>query len=101
MRQAIVGLRTLLRTLYSLLLVVPCPHFAPIATPFHEQCSGDSGSHDLLLLEQHRDTMMEYPDSQEVGLASVFGDVVESTNYILARYNEHSARGGGLTAVQR
>ena len=98
------GLRTLLRTLYSPIRVVPRPSCRPVAAAFGEHCCGESGSHYLLFLEEDCDAMLESADACGVGLAVVSGDVVESTNYILKKgYNGHSARGGGAgkSAVER
>ena len=102
--QAVMGLRTLLRTLYSPMPVVPRPSCRPIAATFREHCCGESWSHSLLFLEEDCDAMLESADACGVGLAAVSGDVVESVNYILKKgYNGHSARGGcaGKTAVER
>ena len=102
--QAVVGLRTLLRTLYLPVPVVPRPLCRPVAAAFREHCCGESGSHYLLFLKEHCDTMLETADACGVGLAAVSGDVVESTNYILKKgYNGHSSRGGGArkSAVER
>ena len=94
--QEVVGLRTLLRTLYSLIPGVPRPSCRRVAAAFREHCCGESGSHYLLFLEEDCDAMLERADACGVGLAAVSGDVVESTNYILKNgYNGHSARGGG------
>ena len=102
--QAVVGLRTLLRTLYSPIPVVPRPSCQPVAAAFRVHCCGESGSHYLLLLEEDCDTMLESADACGVGSAAVSGDVVESVNYILKKgYNGHSARGGGAgkSAMER
>ena len=102
--QAVVGLRTLLRTLYSPIPVVPRPSCRLVAAAFREHCCGESGSHYLLFLEEDCDAMLESADACGVGLAAVLGDVVESVNYILKKgYNGHSARGGGASksAVER
>ena len=102
--QAVVGLRTLLRTLYSLVPVAPRPSCRPVAAAFPEHCCGESGSHFVLFLEEDCDTMLESADACGVGLAAVPGDVVESPNYILKKgYNGHSSRGGGAgkSAVER
>ena len=50
--QAVVGLRTLLRTLYSPISVVPRPSCRTVAAAFREHCCGESGSHYLLFLEE-------------------------------------------------
>ena len=102
--QAVVGLRTLLRTLYSPIPVVPRPSCRPIAAAFREHCCGESGSHYLLFLEEDCDAMLKSADACGLGLAAVSGDVVESVNYISKkRYNGYSARGGGAgnSAVER
>ena len=102
--QAVVGLRTLLRTLYSPTPVVPRPSCRPVAAPFREHCCGESGSHYLLFLEEDCDTMLESANACGVGLAAVSGDVVESVNHILKKgYNGYSAGGGGAgkSAVER
>ena len=102
--QAVVGLRTLLRTVYSPIPVVPRPSCRHVAAAFRERCCGESGSHYLLFLEEDCDAMLESADACGVGLAAVSGDVVESVNYILKKgYNGHSARGGGArkSAVER
>ena len=102
--QAIVGLRTLLRTLCSPLPVVPGPSCRLVAAAFREHCCGKSGSHYLLFLEEDCDAVLESADACGVGLAAVSGGVVESTNYILKQgYNGHNGRGGGAckTAVER
>ena len=102
--QAVVGLRTLLRTLYSPVPVVPRPSCRPIAAAFREHCCAESASHYLLFLEEDCDTMLESAGACGVGLAAVSEDVVESTNYILKKgYNMHSSRGGGAgkSAVER
>ena len=94
----------LLHTLYSPFPVVPRPSCRPITTAFQEHCCGESGSHYLLFLKEDCDTMLESVDACEVGLASILGDVVESTNYILRKgYNGRSSRGGGAgkSAVER
>ena len=92
--QAIVGVPTLLRTLYSTILVVPCPSCRPVAAVLREHCCGES---DLFFLKEACDAMLESADACGVGLAAVSGDVVESVNYILKkRYNGHGARGGGV-----
>ena len=49
--QAVVGLRTLLRTLYSPIPVVPRPSCRHVAAAFREHCCGESGSHYLLFLK--------------------------------------------------
>ena len=41
--QAVVGLRTLLRALYSLIPVVLRPSCRPVAAAFRERCCGESG----------------------------------------------------------
>ena len=102
--QAVVGLRTLLRSLYSPIPVVPRPSCRLVAAAFREHCCGGSGSRYLLFLEEDCDAMLESVDACGVGLAAVLGDVVESTNYILKkRYNVHSSMGGGAgkSAVER
>ena len=101
---AVVGLRTLLRTLYSPILVVPRPSCRPFAASFWGHCCGESGSHYLLFPEEDCGTMLESADAYVVGLAAVSADVVESTNYILKkRYHGHSSRGGvaGQSAMER
>ena len=88
--QAVVGLRKLVRTLYSPILVVPRPSCRPFVAAFWEHCCGESGSHYLLFLAEDCDTMLESADACRVGLAVVSGDVVESTNCILKKgYNAH------------
>ena len=102
--QVVVGLRTLLCTLYSPIPVVPRPSCRPIAAAFREHCCGESGSHYLLFLEEDCDAMLESADACGGGLAAVSGDVVESVNYILKKgYNGHSARCGaaGKSAVEQ
>ena len=102
--QAVVGLRTLLRILYSPIPVVPRPSCRPVAAACGEHCCGESGLHYLLFLEEDCDAMLESADACGGGLAAVLGDVVESINYILKnRYNGHSARGGdaGKSALER
>ena len=102
--QAVVVLRTLLRTLYSPISPVPRPSCRLVAAAFREHCCGESLSRYLLFLEDARDAMLETADACGVGLAAVLGDVVESVNYILKKgYNGHSARGGGAgkSAVER
>ena len=94
--QAVVGLRTSLRTVYSPIPVVRHPSCRPVAATFREHCCGESGWHYLLFLKEYCDAMLESADARGVGLAAVSGDVVESVNYILKKgYNAHSARGGG------
>ena len=89
--QAVVGLRTLLGTLYSPIAVVPQPSCRPVAAEFWEHCCGKSGSQYLLFLEEDCEIVLESADACGVGLAAVSGDVVESTNYILKKgYNGHS-----------
>ena len=61
--QAVVGLRTLLRTLYSRIPVVPRPSCRPVAAAFREHCCGESGSHYLLFLEEDCDAMLESADA--------------------------------------
>ena len=80
--QAVVGLRTLLRTLYSPIPVVPRPSCRPVAAAFREHCCGESGSHYLFFFDEDCDTMLESADACGVGLAAVSGDVVESVNCI-------------------
>ena len=95
---------TLLRTLYWPIPVVPRPSCQPVADAFREHCCGESGSHDLLFLEEDCHTMLESANACGVGLAAMSGDVVESTNLILKKgYNGHSSRGGGAgkIAVER
>ena len=102
--QAVVGLRTLLRTLYWPIPVVPRPSCRLVAAAFREHCCGESGSHYLLFLEEDCDAMLESADACGVGLAAVSGDFVESTHCILKKgYNGHSSRGGGAgkSAVER
>ena len=90
-----VGLRTLLRTLYSPIPFVPRPSCRPVAAAFREHCCGESGSHYLLFLEEDCDAMLESADACGVGLAAVSGDVVESVNYILKKgYNGHGSPAG-------
>ena len=94
--QAVLGLRTLLHSLYSPILLVPCPSCRPVAAAFREHCSGESGSHYLLFLEGDGDAMPESADACGVALAAVSGDVVQSTNYILKKVcNAYSSRDGG------
>ena len=94
--QAVVRLRTCLRTLYSPIPVVSRPSCPPVAAAFREHCCGESGSHYLLFLEEDCDAMLERVDACGVALAALSQDVVESVNYILKKgYNGHSARGGG------
>ena len=94
--QAVVGLRTLLHTFYLPVPVVPRPSCRPVAAPFREHYCGELGSHHLLFLKEDCDTMLESADARGVGLAAVFGGVVESTSYILKKgHNGHSSRGGG------
>ena len=94
--QAVVGLRTLLCTLYSPIPVVPRPSCQPVAAAFREHCCGESGSHYLMFLEEHCEAMLESADACGVGLAAVSRDVVESVNFIFKKgYNGHSASGGG------
>ena len=69
--QAVVALRTLLRTLYSPILVVPRPSCRLVAAAFREHCSGESGSHYLWFLEEGCDAMLESADACGVGLAAV------------------------------
>ena len=106
--QVVVGLRTLLRTLYSPSYALCTRQFrlchALRADLLREHCCGESGSHYLLFLEEDCDTMLEGADACGVGLAAASGDVVESTNSILKKgYNGHSCRGGsaGKSAVER
>ena len=104
--QAIVGMRTLLRTLYSPIPVVPCPSCQRVAAAFREHGCVELGSHYLWFLEEDCDTMLGSADAcgGGGGLAAVSGEVVESTNYILKKgYNGHSSRGGGAgkSAVAR
>ena len=95
--QAVVALRTLLRTLYSPIPVVPRPSCRPVGAVFREHCCGESGSHYLLFLEEDCDAMLDSADACGVRLAAVSRDVVESVNYILKKgYNGHSARGWGV-----
>ena len=75
--QAVVGLRTLLRSLYSPNPVVLCPSCRPVAAAFREHCCGEWGSQYLLFLEAC-DTMLESADACGVGLVAVSGDVGES-----------------------
>ena len=94
--QAVVGLRTLLGTLYSPVPVVPRPSCQLVVAAFREHCCGYSGSHYLLFLEEDCDAMLEIADACEVGWAAVSGDVVESANCILKKgYNGPSSRDGG------
>ena len=94
--QAVVGLRTLLRILYSPIPVVPRPWCRPVAAAFREHWCEESGSHCLLFLEEDCDTILKSAHACGVGLAAMSGDIVESLNYILKKgYNGHSARGGG------
>ena len=83
MWQAVVGLRTLLRTLYSPIPVVPRPSCRPVAAAFREHCCGESGLHYLFFLEEDSEAMLQSADACGVGLAAVSGDVVECVNYIL------------------
>ena len=102
--QAVVGLRTLLRNLYSPIPVVPGPLCRPVAAAFREHCCGKSGSQYLLFLEEDCHAMLQSADACGVELAAVSSDVVESTNYILKKgYYGHSSRGGcaGKSAMQR
>ena len=102
--QSVVRLRTLQRTLYSPISVVPRPSCRPVAAAFREHCCGESGSHYLLFLEEDCDAMLESADACGEGLAAVSGDVVEIVEYILNKaYIGHSARGGdaGKGAVER
>ena len=102
--QPVVGLRTLLRALHSLIPVVPRPPCRPVAAAFRENCCGESWLHCLLSLEEDCDAMLESADACGVRLAAVSGDVVESVNNFLKKgYNGHSARGGGAgkSAVDR
>ena len=69
--QADVGLRTLLRTLYSPIPVVQRPSCRPVSAAFREHCCGELGSHYLLFLEEDCDTMLESADACGVGLAAV------------------------------
>ena len=81
--------------------VVPRPSCRPVAAAFREHCCGESGSHDLLFVEEDCDTMLESADACGVGFAAVSGDVVESTNYILKKpYNGHSSSVGVHVRVQ-
>ena len=94
--QASVGLRTLLRTLYSPIPVLPHCLCQPVAAAFREKCCGELGSHYLLFLEEDCDAMLESADACGVGLAALSGDVVENTNDILKLgYNAHSSGGWG------
>ena len=80
------------------------PFVRPSAAAIRGPCCGEAGSHFLLFLQQHCDTMLESADVCGVGLAAVSGDVVGSTNYILKKgYNGHSFRDGvaGKSAVDR
>ena len=77
--QAVVGLRTLLRTLYSPIPVVPRPLCRPVAAVFRGHCCREPRSHYLLFLEEDYDTMLESADACGVGLTTVSGDVVEIT----------------------
>ena len=96
--QAVVGLRTFLRTLYSPIPVVSRPSCRPVAAAFREHCCAESGSHYLMFLEEDCDTMLESADACGVGLAVVPGDALVSTNYILKKgYNG----GAGKSAVER
>ena len=98
------ALRTLLRTLYSPIPVVPRLWCQPVVAAFREHCCGELGWHNLLFLEQDCDTMLESAHACGVGLAAMSGEVVESTNYILKRgYNGHGSRGGGAgkSAMER
>ena len=83
--QVVLGLRTILRTLYSPIPVVPRPSRRRVVAAFREHCCRESGSHYSLFLEEDCETMLESADACEVGLAAVAGDVVESTNYILKK----------------
>ena len=65
--QAVVGLPTLRRTLYSPISAVPRPSCRPVAAAFREHCCGESGSHYLLFLEEDCDTMLERADACGVG----------------------------------
>ena len=95
--QAVGGLRTLLRTLYSPIPVVARPSCRIVAAAFREHCCGQSGSHYLLLLEEDCDAMLESANACGVGLAAASGDVVDSTNYTLKKgCNGHSSRGAGV-----
>ena len=101
--QAVVGLRTLLRTLYLPIPVVPRPWCLPVAAAFRKQCCGESGWHYLLFLEEDCDAMLESADGCGVGLVAVSGYVVASTNYILKKgYNGHSSKvvGAGKSALE-
>ena len=92
--QAVVGLRTLLRTLFSQVPVVPRPSYRP-SVAFRENCYGESGSHYLLFSEEECGTMLESADACEVGLAAVSGNIVEHINCILKKgYSGHSSRMG-------
>ena len=97
--QAVLGLQTLLRTLY-LPIVVPCPSCRLVAAALREDCCGGSRWHYLLFPKEDCDSA----DACGSGLAAVSGDILESTNYILKKgYNGHSSRGGGAgkSAVER
>ena len=61
--QAIVGLRTLLRTLYTPMPVVSGPLCRPLGATFWEHWCGESGSHYLLFLEENCDAMLESADA--------------------------------------
>ena len=65
--QAVVGLRTLLRTLYSPIPVAPRPSCRRGAAAFREHCSGETGSHHSLFLEEDCDTMLQSADACRVG----------------------------------
>ena len=102
--QAVVGLRTLLRTLYSPIPVVPRPWCRLVVAAFRGHFCGESGWNYLSFFEENCDAMLESADACGVGLVAVSGDMVESVNYILEKgYNGHSARGGcaGKSAVER
>ena len=101
--QAVMGLRTLLRTLYSPIPLVPRPLCRPVVAAFQGHYCGESGSHHLLFLEEDCDAMLESADAFGLGWAAVSWDVAESTNYILRKgYSGHSSRGGNVakTAVE-
>ena len=104
MSQALVGRRTLLRSLYSPVPVVPRPSCRHGAASFREGCCEESASHCLLFLQEDCDTMLKSADAYGVRLAAVSKDVVETTNYIFKKgYNGHSSRGwgAGKSAVER
>ena len=62
---------------------------------FWEPCFVESGMPYLLFHEEVCDTMLESADVCGVGLATVSGDVVEITNYILEKgYNGHISKIG-------